>query len=496
MRYFCWMRFVLLFACWTFVASPATSAAATANPDAKLTYIFSPDLSGSVPTLHVVLTFEGTSSGSSTLILPTTWAGERDLFRSVKNLHSLESAVSLSATDNPGEVLLRYPPNQKVRVTYDLVTDWTGGLHHPKEFRALVTTNNVIFNGQNGLVNPPLAQDARVSVTFGWRNLPANWKVASSFGAQNISQKFKGQWSRVHDALFVAGDFRFTYDHSSGEHLILAARSSWLFSDREAIEEIANIFRVEREFWGEHKPSEFLVVLVPFDQDLGSSDGTAFTDSVLLYLSRKQTFLTDEKSILAHEIFHSWNPYRMGIASGDETQWFTEGFTRYYQDRILQQARLVDYPDYLTRLNRIIAVYWSSPARNWTQDEWLARKATNNDSSVAPYSRGTMIALWLDQRIRQESGGRDTLDERMFSLVRSKPDVHLTTDYLLSMLDKAMQPQDVAALRSFVVDGATVPLPEKLVGDCGELKRPEGSNPYYVPAPGPCEVRLASQISK
>ena len=115
----------------------------------------------------------------------------------------------------------------------------------------------------------------------------------------------------VYDAIFSAGDFRLTQIESGGERLTLAARGSWIFSDRQAANEILNIFRLERQFWGETKPNRFLVILVPYDQDLGSSDGTVFTGVFLLYLSRKQTFLTDEKSRLEHEVFHTWNPYRM-----------------------------------------------------------------------------------------------------------------------------------------------------------------------------------------
>jgi predicted metalloprotease with PDZ domain len=490
-QYFSSVRFVLALAC----CFAATMVAAAESPP-KLAYIFTPDLKGPIPTLHVDLIFEGNSAGSSTLILPTTWAGEVDLFKSVTNLRSADRNIAVTATNNPGNFLVRYPPNQKVWITYDLVSDWTGQLRHPKEFRPLVQSSHVIFNGQNGLVHPELAPSARVRANFSWKNVPSSWSVASSFGTQTNHQKFNGEWHEIHDALFAVGDFRFTRVQSSGQRLILAARGSWVFPDKQAAEEIVSLFRVEREFWREHKPNSFLVVLTPYDQDVGSSDGTAFTNGFLLYLSRKQTFLTDEKSQLAHEVFHTWNPYRMGITSGDETQWFTEGFTRYYQDRILLRAGLTDYPQYLERLNQIIAVYWSSPDRNWTQAEWVTRKETHHAEYDLPYSRGAMIAMWVDQRIREGSESHSSLDERMLSLVRSKPDIPLTTDYLLSVLSKGLSPEDAVALRSFVLDGVTIPLPERFADNCGNLKRPPDSNPRYVPSAERCHDQFASRTGK
>lgn len=81
-----------------------------------------------------------------------------------------------------------------------------------------------------------------------------------------------------------------------------------------------------------------------------------------------------------------------------------------------------------------------------------------------------MIALWVDQRIRQQSGGRRSLNERMLSLVRSRPDVQLTTDDLLRVLSKGRSSGDAAALRSFVLDGVTIALPARLAENCGEFR--------------------------
>ncbi len=467
-----------------------------AQDRSQLEYTFVPEVNGPKPVLHVNLVFTGNSSGTTHLILPTTWAGQRDLFKSILNLRSLDSECKLTPTDSPGDFLLRYPSSHKVRIAYDLTSDWTGELRYPKNFRPLVKETGIIFNGQNGLVHPDLDQNAQVRASFTWNNLPAGWNVASSFGSERSHESFRGQWHEVYNALFAAGDFRFTHVEGAGERITLAARGSWIFSDRQATEEIVNIFRIERAFWGERKRSSFLAVLTPYDQDLGSSDGSVFTNAFLLYLSRKQTFLIDEKSILAHEIFHAWNPFRMGLPSGQESQWFTEGFTHYYQDRILFQAKLIDAPQYFERLNKIVATYWSSPDRNWTQKQWLDREETHNAEYELPYARGAMIALWVDQRIRQNTAGKSSLDETMLSLLQKKPVRQLNTDFLLSFLSEGMSKQDAAALRSFVEMGITIPLPESPALDCGILVQADGAVPHYALAKGKCGDPLVLHIRR
>jgi predicted metalloprotease with PDZ domain len=466
------------------------SPAAAAEKPLILSYTFAPHFRTSGPSLHIVVTFQGSETGSSRLELPTTWAGQRDLFNAIRNLKSEDSATVIKPGESDGVRILQYPPKSKIRISYDLVDDWTGPLRHPKEFRVVVQNTHAIFNGQNGLIHPEIGQMDSVETTFRWRKLPRNWTVASSFGTGKNDQHFKGEWRMVYGAVLSAGDFRLTRLESNGETLTLAARGSWVFSDRQAVDEILSIFRVERQFWGETKPKQFLVILTPYDQDLGSSDGTVFSNAFLLYLSRKQTFLTSEKSLLAHEVFHTWNPYRMGQADGEATEWFTEGFTQYYQDRILLQAGLLSYPEYVDRLNQIVAAYWSSPDRNWSQTRWLEREHTGKPEYELPYKRGAMIALWLDQRIRKGSSNIHSLDDRMFALLES-PEKQLSTDTLIAALTKDLPLTDAASLRSFVEEGATIPLPTELEPNCGLLVFENNGNPQYKTSD---EVRCRDQL--
>ncbi|MGA9127309.1 MAG: hypothetical protein WB425_04145 [Terracidiphilus sp.] len=478
----------LLLACCVVLAGSVRVSSQT-----KIAYTFTPVPTGPISLLHVDLEFQGNGAGESTLTLPTTWAGEHDLYKSIDKLRCTDPDCALAPLADPGRVHLKYRPNRKVRVAYDLMSDWSGALRYPKEHRAVVQEINMIFNGQNGLVYPELAPETEVQASFTWKDLPKGWSVASSFGTQRYHQSFRGRWSEVYDALFATGDFRITRVTRSGERLTLAARGSWVFSDAEAANQIAEIFRVEREFWGERRRESFLVVLAPFDQDRGSWGGDVFTNAMQIYLSRQMSLLTDIKSLFAHEVFHNWNPYRMGRASGESTEWFSEGFTHYYQDRILLHAGLIGVPEYLQRLNRIAADYWNSPLRNWTQKQWLERGSMNQAELHQaeydlPYSRGAMIALWLDDRLRNDSAGRISLDERMASLVNNKPDTLLTTESLLAMLSRDLRPEEAADLRSFVESGATIPLPRQLPGGCGNLVQAAGSAPRYLLGQEQCSV--------
>src|SRR5580704_7726469 len=110
------MTRVLLLAVWF----GATVTTAEAKPVA-LHYTLTPDFATSSPSLHVVLTFQGSATGSSRLILPTTWAGQRDLFNAIHNLKSDESRTVIKTTDDDGVRTLQYPPRSMIKISYDLV---------------------------------------------------------------------------------------------------------------------------------------------------------------------------------------------------------------------------------------------------------------------------------------------------------------------------------------------------------------------------------------
>ena len=167
----------------------------------------------------------------------------------------------------------------------------------------------------------------------------------------------------------------------------------------------------------------------------------------------------------------------------------------YYQDRILLQAGLLSYSEYLERLNRIVSAYWSSPDRNWSQTQWLERKHTGNPESELPYKRGAVIALWLDQRLRKNSSNTRSLDSCMLDQLNTAiPAKKLDTDSLISSLSKDLSPGDADSFRSFVKDGTTISLPEKLEPDCGALVFEKDAVPRYeVTNEAGCRVQLQRQ---
>ena len=137
--------------------------------------------------------------------------------------------------------------------------------------------------------------------------------------------------------------------------------------------------------------------------------------------------------LISHEYFHTWNVKQLRpaeLAHYDYTQenytellWFFEGFTSYYDDLLLRRAGLLDDASYFKLLNKTINQVMQTPGRliqsvaQASMDAWVKyyRQDENTpNATVSYYTKGALVALCLDLKLRQE--GSHTLDGVMRTL--------------------------------------------------------------------------------
>ena len=221
-----------------------------------------------------------------------------------------------------------------------------------------------------------------------------------------------------------------------------------MFSDDEAADEIGRTIRLVRDFWHDDAFPYFLVTLQPFDQDHGSSDGTAFTDAFWMDVSRKDN-INGLLSQLAHESFHAWNPLKMGYLSTKEyerSKWFKEGFTEYYAQKLTYAGGELSATKLVTSINKDLLAF---------------------PSSSSEYIRGRIIALWLDAAIRQESHGKHSLDTVMFRMVHDRKQ-SLTEQRIFATVAPYVSAETLTLLKQAADQQGNLPAPQTApgLGDC------------------------------
>ncbi len=336
---------------------------------------------------------------------------------------------------------------------------------------AIINTDYFLFNPENALVYPEMPRTGEVDVSFDWRALPKNIPVITSFGTIPGGGKQRvihatAPWFQILECLLAGGNFRISESIANGTTVVLAIRGIWKFSDADALRDVQRILEEENRFWRAVPMHYFLVTLAPFDDRSDDNDGSGFLNAYMLFLSHEDTMDAERLQLMAHEMFHHWNPSGMGTRGADEVaQWFAEGFTVYYAGVIPLRSGLTTYSEYLDYLNRWLRRYDTSPLRGIKEEAWKTLSHTSGEGYTLSYERGAAIALWADASIRIRSNGKSSLDDVMFDLVHQSetqiPAPDFTEQRVLAAFSPYLSEDEMRQLRSMAIDGADVPFPEK-----------------------------------
>ncbi|WP_254070886.1 M61 family metallopeptidase [Pedobacter sp. L105] len=137
-------------------------------------------------------------------------------------------------------------------------------------------------------------------------------------------------------------------------------------------------------------------------------------------------------SLVAHEYHHLWNVKRLRpIALGPfdyENEnyttdlWIAEGFTAYYENKIMLRAGFLSPDEYLSTLINALSAVMNTPGAKVQSmaeasfDAWIKYYRPNensNNSSVSYYNKGEIAGMLMDLEISHATGGTRSLDDVM-----------------------------------------------------------------------------------
>lgn len=139
--------------------------------------------------------------------------------------------------------------------------------------------------------------------------------------------------------------------------------------------------------------------------------------------------------LCSHEYFHTWNikrikpaaftPYDLSRENHTRLLWAFEGITSYYDDLALLRCGLIDLPRYLGLIAKTVSTVHKVPGHQVQSvaessfDAWIKYYRPDENTPnvvVSYYTKGALIALLLDLRLRQHASGLslDTLMREMW----------------------------------------------------------------------------------
>jgi predicted metalloprotease with PDZ domain len=320
----------------------------------------------------------------------------------------------LRVTDEQGHALVVAPAGVKGwqlaqpkrgRVTLEYAVDYSllaaRGWPAPRE-TAFADADHLVSVGRALFITTPATGASTVTVDAdrGWKPV-APWPESGkhSYAAASSADLVDNLlvFTRTAPEALRAGGFR----------VAVVAMGDWA-----AVRpEIRRVLRPPVEYFvrmmGTRERANYVVVLLPGREHGGESFRSSFalnSEDAPSAVNR-----TVWGTLIAHEIFHYWNGWRLQPADYAASQWFQEGFTQYAADHAMVACGLITRDEFRAKLSAHLANY----AR---LDHPLGQAVTRKGPPL--YSGGVLAALSWDVLIRDATGGQHSLDDFLRALWR------------------------------------------------------------------------------
>lgn len=329
-----------------------------------------------------------------------------------------------------------------------------------------------------------------------------HWQLATTLPRQGSEQEMRfiaADYATLIDHPLAAGNCQWLHFDVAGVAHAMALFGAPAFDSQRLAADLQRACAAVAQLFGGPLPFTRYLFMVQVEGE--GYGGLEHRDCTALLCSRRDlpqagTSLDEHcyRNFLAlccHEYFHAWNIKRLApqlLLAPDleqevhsEQLWWYEGITSYYDELLLLRAGLLTPAQYLQMLSETLTRVYRHPGRfcqsaaassfdAWTKLYKADENASN--SQISYYSKGAMIGLWLDLRLRQHSHNQLNLDQLLRLLWQRYGLTGQGTadDSVFTLLDELAGPEIAAECRQLVHGHDDPPLAPLLAAAGVELQ--------------------------
>ncbi|HEY3169758.1 MAG TPA: hypothetical protein VGK08_02040, partial [Thermoanaerobaculia bacterium] len=224
--------------------------------------------------------------------------------------------------------------------------------------------------------------------------------------------------------------------------------------DDSAIGSLERATRTVQALFGRDLGRDYVTVVLPATPDGNEIHGEAWAGGQGGTLSPMTPSRLRRYSQSLLEVYLKFSPYRVEIARPEE-YWVLDGIANLYAWRAVASAGLVDEEE----VERDLASSYAGARRVEDAERDLEELyETKLDTGLARSVEAPFLLAYLDRLVRERSGGRETLDQVVRSMFRTRPAASLWASI------SGTKPRDWDAFRSRYVRGKEAIPVEHLFG--------------------------------
>jgi len=337
----------------------------------------------------------------------------------------LGSALHIPVSDNSKLVKIWYKTGKNARALQWLDPQQTHDKKHP-----FLYTQSESINARSWI---PCADGPGIRFTYN-ANVQVPRGLMALMSAENPQQvNDSGQYHFRMDIPIPAylmalavGDIVF---RSIDERTGVYAEPGMIDKARYEFEDVGKMVKTAEQLYGPYRWGRYDALVLPSGFPIGGMENPRLTFCTPTIIAGDRSLM----SLVAHELAHSWSGNLVTNATWDDF-WMNEGFTDYFERRIVEQMYGKSYADMLWELGYQDLVDNVNELGTTSKDTWLKLDLKGRDPEDGltdiPYEKGSAFLKLIEINV-----GRDSFDKFLNKYFNEHAFKSITTEAFLTYLD-------------------------------------------------------------
>ncbi|MCW3123797.1 MAG: aminopeptidase [Flavipsychrobacter sp.] len=201
---------------------------------------------------------------------------------------------------------------------------------------------------------------------------------------------------------------------------------------RYEFEDVGRMVNTAEQLYGHYAWGRYDVIVLPPGFPIGGMENPRLTFCTPTIIAGDRSLV----SLIAHELAHSWSGNLVTNATWDDF-WLNEGFTDYFERRIMEQMLGKGYSDMLWELGYQDLVAEVNNLGATSKDTWLKLDLKGRDPDAGltdiPYEKGSHFLKLIENNV-----GRDQFDRFLAKYFESHAFKTITTEAFLAYMDTTL----------------------------------------------------------